>query len=130
MRVVYRRRRICRSYSSRGLSGRSCALRSAKFSRLTGESYGVLCSPGGCRRSLKLTKLRLPPRGASYEAPHFDVEQVQKILAIAEEPWRTMFCIFTMDGVRAGEALGLQWPDVGFDRGLLQNLSGRVRLCS
>ena len=30
-----------------------------------------------------------------------------------------MFCIFMMDGLRAGEALGLQWPDVDFDRGLL-----------
>lgn len=79
----------------------------------TARDWGYNCE------QIELTKLRLPPRGASYEAPHFTVEQVQKILAIAEEPWRTMFCIFMMDGLRAGETLGLQWPDVDFDRGLL-----------
>lgn len=47
------------------------------------------------------------------------VDQLNKILAIAEEPWRTLFCISTMDGLRAGELLGLQWPDVDLDRGLL-----------
>jgi len=43
---------------------------------------------------IHVSKLRLPTRGTSYEAPHFSVEQVQQILAIAKEPWRTMFCLF------------------------------------
>ena len=46
-------------------------------------------------------------------------EQLQKILALAEEPWRTLFCLLTMEGLRAGEALGLQWGDIGLDRKLL-----------
>src|ERR1700686_5776686 len=79
----------------------------------TARDWGYNCE------QISLTKLRLPPRGTAYEAPHFTVDQVQKILTIAQEPWRTMFCIFMMDGLRAGEALGLQWPDVDFDRGLL-----------
>ena len=79
----------------------------------TARDWGYNCE------QISLTKLRLPPRGTAYEAPHFTVEQVQKILAIAQEPWRTMFCIFMMDGLRAGEALGLQWPDIDFERNLL-----------
>jgi len=79
----------------------------------TARDWGYNCE------QISLTKLRLPPRGTAYKAPHFTVEQVQKILAIAQEPWRTMFCIFMMDGLRAGEALGLQWPDIDFERNLL-----------
>jgi len=79
----------------------------------TARDWGYNCE------QISLTKLRLPPRGTAYEAPHFTVEQVQKILAIAQEPWRTMFSIFMMDGLRAGEALGLQWPDIDFERNLL-----------
>jgi len=37
----------------------------------------------------------------------------------AEEPWRTIFCILTLDGLRAGEVLGLKWGDIDFDRSLL-----------
>ena len=68
---------------------------------------------------IDVSKLRLPPRSARHEAPHFTIEQLQKLLAIAEEPWRTLYCILTMDGLRAGEALGLQWQDIDFDRRLL-----------
>jgi integrase len=68
---------------------------------------------------IDVSKLRLPPRGEQYEAPHFTVDQLQHILAIAEEPWHTLFCILTMDGLRAGEVLGLQWKDIDFERRLL-----------
>src|ERR1700687_5062715 len=47
----------------------------------TARDWGYNCE------QISLTKLRLPPRGTAYEAPHFTVEQVQKILAIAQEPW-------------------------------------------
>jgi integrase len=36
---------------------------------------------------------------------------------IAEEPWRTLFRILTMEGLRAGEALGLQWQDLDLGLG-------------
>jgi integrase len=68
---------------------------------------------------LNLRKLRLPSRGVKYEAPSFTVEQLQRILKIAEEPWRTMYCILALDGLRAGEALGLQWADIDFEQRLL-----------
>ena len=70
-------------------------------------------------QQIDVGKLRLPPRGQRYEAPHFTVDQLNKILAIAEEPWRTLFCILTMDGLRAGEVLGLQWHDIDLDRQLI-----------
>ena len=79
----------------------------------TARNWGYTCEP------IKLEHLRLPARGVKYEAPSFTVEQLQRILTVAEEPWRTLFCIFTMDGLRAGEALGLQWGDIDLDRGLL-----------
>jgi integrase len=79
----------------------------------TARNWGYTCEP------IKLEHLRLPARGVKYEAPSFTVDQLQRILTVAEEPWRTLFCIFTMDGLRAGEALGLQWGDIDLDRGLL-----------
>jgi len=79
----------------------------------TARNWGYICS------QINLEHLHLPPRGVKYEAPSFTVEQLQRILAVAEEPWHTLFCIFTMDGLRAGEALGLQWGDIDFDRRLL-----------
>ena len=68
---------------------------------------------------IQVGKLRLPPRNYRYEAPHFTVDQLQRILTIAEEPWRTLYCILTMDGLRAGEVLGLQWGDIDLERQLL-----------
>ena len=54
------------------------------------------------------------------EARHFTVEQVQRILALSGEPWRTLFCICTLDGLRAGEVLGLQWGDIDLEQRILQ----------
>ena len=69
----------------------------------TARNWGYSCE------QIDMKKLRLPPRGVASETRHFTVEQVQRILALAGEPWRTLFCICTLDGLRAGEALGLQW---------------------
>jgi integrase len=79
----------------------------------TARDWGYTCD------QIDMKRLRLPPRAARYEAPFFTVDQLQKILAIAEEPWRTLFCILAMDGLRAGEVLGLQWDDIDFERQLL-----------
>src|ERR1035438_8218876 len=63
--------------------------------------------------------LRLPLRGVASEARHFTIEQVQRILSVVGEPWRTLFCICTLDGLRAGEALGLQWGDIDLEQRIL-----------
>ena len=79
----------------------------------TARNWGYTCE------TIDMSKLRLPPRGEKREQPHFNVDQLNMILAIAEEPWRTLFCISTLDGLRAGELLGLQWGDIDLDHGLL-----------
>lgn len=79
----------------------------------TARNWGYNCE------RIDVRKLRLPPRGERHEAAHFTVEQLQRILALAEEPWHTLFSILTMDGLRAGEVLGLQWNDIDLDRRLL-----------
>jgi integrase len=79
----------------------------------TARDWGYNCE------QINVSKLRLPPRSARYEGRHFTLDQLQKILSIAEEPWRTLFCILTMEGLRAGEALGLQWEDIDLERQLL-----------
>jgi len=63
---------------------------------------------------IDLRKLVLPERRA-YVPASFTHSQVESILALASEPWRTFFVLLALTGMRAGEALGLQWPDVDFD---------------
>jgi integrase len=79
----------------------------------TARDWGYICE------QIDSSKLRFPPRNSRFEAPYFTVDQVQKILALAEEPWHTLFSVLALEGLRAGEALGLQWGDIDFDRQLL-----------
>lgn len=65
-------------------------------------------------REVERRKLVLPERNA-YVAAHFSRSQVESILALAEDPWRTFFVLLVMTGMRAGEALGLQWADIDYD---------------
>jgi integrase len=69
---------------------------------------------GYAAREVELKKLVLPDRN-SYVAPHFTRSQVESIFSLAQEPWRTFFVVLAMTGMRAGEALGLQWADIDFD---------------
>lgn len=50
----------------------------------TARNWGYNCE------LIDTNKLRLPPRGIKYEAPSFTPDQLRQILALAEEPWRTM----------------------------------------
>jgi len=60
---------------------------------------------------IALRKLVLPERNVHVPA-HFTRSQVESILSLANEPWRTFFIVLALTGLRAGEALGLQWPDI------------------
>jgi integrase len=79
----------------------------------TARDWGYNCE------QIDVSKLRLPPRSVRCEGRHFTVDQIKKILSIAEEPWRTLFCILIIEGLRAGEVLGLQWDDIDLERELL-----------
>jgi integrase len=52
----------------------------------------------------------------AYEAPHFTADQIWRIPLIAEEPWKTLFAILAMTGLRAGEVLSLQVSDINLER--------------
>lgn len=69
---------------------------------------------GYSTREVELKRLVLPDRN-SYVAPHFTRSQVESILGLAQDPWRTLFIVLAMTGMRAGEILGLQWGDIDFD---------------
>jgi len=69
---------------------------------------------GYSSREVELRKLVLPERNAHVPA-HFTRSQIESILSLAGEPWRTFFIVLILTGLRAGEALGLQWSDIDFD---------------
>lgn len=50
------------------------------------------------------------------EAVYFKPADVQQILKLSREPYRTMFTLAAMTGLRAGELLGLTAADVDFER--------------
>lgn len=75
---------------------------------------------GYCCQTIDVGDLALPSDELHEPARFFTAEQVKRILAIAPEPYRTMFAIAAMTGLRAGEVLGLQREDLNLDRQLLQ----------
>jgi integrase len=78
----------------------------------TAKDWGYAC------RAIDVRKLVLPERN-SHVAAHFTRSQVESIFSLAQSPWRVFFILLTMTGVRAGEALGLQWGDIDFDHGCI-----------
>jgi integrase len=68
---------------------------------------------GYATRKIETKKLVLPDRN-SYIAPNFTRSQIESVISLARAPWRTFFVVLAMTGMRAGEALGLQWTDVDF----------------
>lgn len=49
----------------------------------------------------------------------FTAEQVRSILALASEPWLTIFALAAMTGLRPGEVLGLSIDDLDFEQRLI-----------
>jgi integrase len=68
---------------------------------------------------IELRKLVLPERN-SYVAPHFTRSQIESIFNLAQGAWHTFFVLLAMTGMRAGEALGLQWSDIDFEHNCIQ----------
>jgi integrase len=79
----------------------------------TAKGWGYVC------QMVDYKSLTIPTEEVQTEARFFTVEEVGKIIAAAREPYKTMFWLLAMTGVRAGEMLGLQWQDIDFDKGLL-----------
>lgn len=76
----------------------------------TARKWGYVCE------KVEVRDLVLPAEEVKPEARFFSPDQVRKIIALAEEPYRTMFVIAAMTGVRSGELLGLKVDDIDFER--------------
>jgi integrase len=79
----------------------------------TAKGWGYVC------QMVDYKSLTVPTEEVQTEARFFTLEEVGKIIADAREPYKTMFWLLAMTGMRAGEMLGLQWQDIDFDKGLL-----------
>jgi integrase len=71
----------------------------------TAKNWGYICD------GVSLNRLALPERGIKKEVRCFTADEVRRILQAATEPWRTMFAIAALLGLRAGEVLGLRSED-------------------
>jgi integrase len=79
----------------------------------TAKQWGYICE------GLKLGSLALPESPSRPAARFFSGEEAKKIIGAAGNPYRTMFAIAAMTGLRAGEILGLMIEDIDFDRKVL-----------
>lgn len=64
-------------------------------------------------------ELVIPTSRPSKPGRFFTAEQVRSILSAASEPWRSIFALAAMAGLRAGEVLGLSIDDLDFERRLI-----------
>src|SRR2546429_6922605 len=76
----------------------------------TARNWGYNCE------QINLDKLRLQARGMKYEAPSFTPDQLKRILAIAEEPWRTMAGYREITEHRTPRLLGVSGGAIEFVR--------------
>ena len=56
----------------------------------------------------------------------FSVEEVQRILAAAPEPYRTFYWLAVETGMRAGELCGLSVSDIDFGTRFVERTSERL----
>lgn len=69
-------------------------------------------------RDLSASDLVLP-EGIKPAPNFFIAEHARRIIERAEQPWKTMYAIAAMTGLRPGEVLGLTLDDVDLERGLI-----------
>jgi integrase len=58
----------------------------------------------------------VPTDELKKQARFFNGDEARKIIMLASEPYRTMFAIAAMTGLRAGEVMGLQKGDLDLER--------------
>jgi integrase len=63
--------------------------------------------------------LVIPCAKPSKPGRFFTAEQMRSILALASEPWYSIFALAAMTGLRPGEVLGLSIDDLDFEQGLI-----------
>lgn len=70
---------------------------------------------GYCTQTVTLADLALPADKIHNQPRFFNGEEARKIITIAPEPYRTMFAIAAMTGLRVGEVVALQKQDLDFE---------------
>jgi len=76
----------------------------------TAKNWGYICEP------VDFGKLVMPSEEVKEAARFFTADEARQIIAAAGHPFRTMFAIAAMTGMRVGEILALQTNDLDFER--------------
>lgn len=71
-------------------------------------------------QDITLASIKLRAQKGETERPYIRAEDAAKILAMAREPYRTIFALAWASGLRAAEILGLRTTDLDFERGVIQ----------
>lgn len=77
------------------------------------KQWGYVCD------KVDFSDLEFAADAVQPEPRFFTAKQVQQIIEASPEPYKTMFTILAMTGMRAGEMLGLQWGDIDSARGCI-----------
>jgi len=71
---------------------------------------------GYCTQAITTSELALPVEEVRKQPRFFNGEEARKIIMLADQPYRTMFAIAAMTGLRPGEVMGLQKGDLDFEQ--------------
>jgi integrase len=74
---------------------------------------------GYCVQAITTSELALPAEEVRNQARFFNGEEARKIIMLAAEPYRTMFAIAAMTGLRVGEIVALQKGDLDLERRII-----------
>lgn len=74
----------------------------------TAKKWGYLCQP------VVMRELALPTEELRKHTRFYSAEDVRRMIAVAPQPYRTMFAIAAMTGLRVGEVVALQKCDLDF----------------
>ena len=74
---------------------------------------------GYVAHTVNMDELALPSEPIPPNPRCFSAEDLRRIVAVAQEPYRTMFAVAGMTGLRVGEVVALQRGDLDFDRHLV-----------
>jgi integrase len=74
----------------------------------TAKKWGYLCQP------VVMRELALPTEELRKHTRFYSAEDVRRMIAVAPQPYRTMFAIAAMCGLRVGEVVALQKCDLDF----------------
>jgi integrase len=79
----------------------------------TAKNWGYICEP------VDFGKLVMPSEEVKEAARFFTADEAKLIIAAAGQPFRTIFAIAAMTGMRVGELLALQTNDLDFERKMI-----------